>query len=209
MYERNYVGQLVVVGFLIAALCSGAWARSVYVINNHYGNVVTAYNINGEEIEYQTEAEDLPTLGRGPVGLAIDPCSETMFVTYERYDVGLEEMAVVNAKTMIAEEDTATITGAFSLAGIVFDEIKQKLYAIDRELGDMYVCIWDPDGKRLVLEDGGHKTLQYGGGIGLALDSGESRLFVTNKTNIIRYYDTNDPNFGYLGSIEITVGDEP
>ena len=75
-----------------------AHARSVYVITD-WASTVKAYDIQGDQIVEQATVENLEDHG-GAVGLALDPDSATMFVTYE----GSNIIEMVNAKTMIFEE---------------------------------------------------------------------------------------------------------
>ena len=75
-------------------------ARSVYVITDS-ASTIKAYDIQGDRIVEQVTAENLADHG-GAVGLALDPGSETLFVTYE----GSNIIEMVNAKTMISEEKT-------------------------------------------------------------------------------------------------------
>ncbi len=68
------------------------------------------------------EPGDTVIVAAGAVGLALDPCSATLFVTYEESNV----IEMVNAKTMISEQKPLTIYGISNLAGIVVDQTKQK-----------------------------------------------------------------------------------
>jgi DNA-binding beta-propeller fold protein YncE len=167
--------------------------------------VVAAYKINGSQIEAQTTASGLPNRGEGAVGLALDPESETLFVTHEKGSVAIDKIDLIDAKIMQVEQGPATAPGAENLAGVVFDESKQKLYAVDRGSNKLFVYQWDPMTKSLALEGGTYKSLLYGGAMGIALDGANGYILVTNATNIVRYYDTNDPDFAYKGSIEIAV----
>jgi hypothetical protein len=196
--------QSIIIFLLITCLAQTAKARSVYVITNIGAGTVKAYSIQDDEIEYQATAENLQRHGDGAVGLALDPDSEIMFVTYE----GSEIIEMLNAKTMLSEENPVTVTGAANLAGIAFDREKQKLYVVHRESNILYVYLWDPEAKTLILEGGTYKILSdllYPYAYGIALDESANRLYVTNATNAVCYYDTNDPNFDFKGSIDIVV----
>ena len=83
----------IVLFILIAFSSETAHARSVYVITDS-SSTVRAYDIQGDRIVEQATAENLADHG-GAVGLALDPDSQILFVTYE--DSGVIEM--VNAKT--------------------------------------------------------------------------------------------------------------
>jgi len=185
-------------------ISSIAQAKSVYVIIDR-SSTIRAYKISGEEIEEQIDVKNLDDHG-GAVGLALDPDSGIMFVTYE----GSNIIEMVNAKTMISEQNPVTVTDATSLAGIAFDQSKQKLYVVQRQLDKLYVYLWNPVDKTLTLEGGTYKTLEnigtypYGA-YGIALDESAERLYVSNATSTVHYYDTNDPNWGHMGNINIVV----
>ena len=101
MYTSKQIthSTLLIYCILLSCLCHTAHARSVYVITDGY-STIKAYDIQGDQIVEQATVENLAVHG-GAVGLALDPGSETLFVTYE--GSGIIEM--VNAKTMISEEN--------------------------------------------------------------------------------------------------------
>jgi len=177
-----------------------AQAKSVYVITDHHGNTVKAYKIQGNQFEYQTDAKDLPNHGNGPVGIDIDPDSEFLFITYEDSD----KITLLNAKTMIAEQDPVAAPGATDLAGLVFDSTKQKLYTVKRQDNRLYAYLWDANTKILTLEGGTYKTLENigtypNGAYGLALDG--DRFYVSDNTNTVHYYYTD--SWAHLGTRDV------
>ncbi len=188
----------------VLVMFSIAQAKSVYVITDR-ASTIKAYDIQSDQIEEQAAAENLAVHG-GAVGLALDPDSETLFVTYE----GSNVIEMVNAKTMVSEENPVSVPGGSSLAGIAFDQYKQKLYVVKRQDNRLYVYLWNPVRKKLTLEGDIYKTLEnigtypYGAW-GIALDKSSNSLYVTSSTNTVYYYDTNDPNFGCKGFINIDV----
>lgn len=202
--KQNILTYLFIVFVVITAFGQTVQGKSVYVITNIGTGTIKAYDIQVDQIEYQATAENLECQGVGAIGLALDPDSQILFVTYE--DSGIIEM--LNAKTMISEENPVAVPGASNLAGIAFDQDKQKLYVVERENVKLFVYLWDPLTKTLTLEGGTYKTLPnlpspYA--YGIALDESNDRLYVTNSTNTVYRYDTNDPNFGYKGSIDVVV----
>ncbi len=187
------------------ALAGTTQAKSLYVITKHLYNIVTAYDINDYKIENPVNVKNLDDHG-GPVGLALDPDSETLFVTYE----GSNIIEMVNAKTMISEQNPVTVTGASSLSGMAFDQSKQKLYVVDRKTYHLFVFLWNPFIKTLTLEGGTYKTLynlESPYAYGIALDESKERLYVTDATNKVKYYDT--ATWDYKGSIDIVVNSNP
>jgi uncharacterized repeat protein (TIGR01451 family) len=208
MYTRK---QITLIGlFVVIAItawhCRDAAAKSVYAITRHDTSIITAYNVNDVNLDFQTTVPNFPNHEEGAVGLALDPESEILFVTYELSNI----IEMVNAKTMIWEQNPVTVPQATGLAGIVFDEAKQRLYVVDRRTDSLFVYLWDGERKSLTLGPDNPKTLAYLGGdgaYGLALDTNSQYLFVTNTTNMVSYYDTGDPNFAYEGRIDIVVAD--
>jgi len=118
---------IIYVLFMLGMISTVQAARkSVYAVTNHSYSTIAAFKIVNNELEYQTETN--LHFGSGAVGLAIDPDSATMFVTYE----GSNIIEMVNAKTMVSEENPVTVpgVGTSGLSGITFDQTKQKLCKI-------------------------------------------------------------------------------
>jgi hypothetical protein len=116
---------LSVIFLAFTASAQTSQAKSLYTIIDRY-STIRAYKISGEQIEEQIDVKNLDDHDGGAVGLALDPDSATMFVTYE----GPNIIEMFNAKTMVSEENPIMVPGASNLAGIAFDQSKQKLYAI-------------------------------------------------------------------------------
>jgi len=96
-----------------------AQAKSLYVITNR-SSTVAAYDIQGEQIEHQINAQNLPDHGYGAVGLALDPDTATLFVTYENSNI----IEMVNAKSMISEQNPATVL--LLVVGIVWIKARER-----------------------------------------------------------------------------------
>ena len=115
---------------LVAVISPTAEAKSVYVISDTEDSNLAAYRIDGEEIEEQIDVKNLDDRDDA-VGLALDPDSATMFVTYE----GSNVIEMVNAKSMVSLQNPVTVTDATSLAGIAFDQGRKYLNkAIDYDI---------------------------------------------------------------------------
>lgn len=141
--------------------------------------------------------------GFGAVGLGIDKENEFLFVTFERQNV----IEVIDARTM-TYVDTVTAPGACNLAGIVVDQGKQKVYTVGRDSNRLYVYSWDPVNTLLTRDSIDSPYVQLdglgscdrcmddcefaNGAYGIALDEQIGRLYVTDGSNIIRYYNS-DP----------------
>lgn len=181
---------------LIAAPVAGKSMYVIGAINEPYAPIV-AYNINPDgTFTYQTTT-NVDQHALGPNGIAIDTDSGVLFITYE----GSTVIEIVDAVTMIGLGDTAA-PGADNLAGIVVDQSKNKVYAINRGTSKLFVYTYDPVAKTLSLDGGTYKTLTGATGWGLALDEGAGILYVSNSNNDVRKYSTND--WSYAGSITLS-----
>ncbi len=119
---------LIFVGFIGTAQAN----KSVFIISKHLyepndPSKAEAFSIDGDEIQKQTEMNASITCA---VGLALDPDSATLFVDFD----GSSKLDLINAKTMTGID---TITAPHELAGLVFDQSKQKLYKISDILFDL------------------------------------------------------------------------
>ncbi len=162
--------------------------KSVYIISKHSDpSKAHAYRIDGNEVTLQ-DVIDINSYnpGIGAVANAVWPEKELMFVTYEYSN----RIVWSSTKTMrkVGEYDTEVS----NLAGIVVDTEKELIYAIWRNREDLYVYSFDETNNTLVLED--QYDLQTSttsiDGFGLALDEENDRLYVTNGTETVHYYDT-------------------
>ncbi|RJR42172.1 MAG: DUF11 domain-containing protein [Deltaproteobacteria bacterium] len=175
---------VVTIVMVLLALTGLSLAKSLYVIadTNSWPTPIRAYNINPDgTLTFQAEyaVSDVSAA----VGLAVDTATDTLFVTSE----GSNIINLVDAKTMTGI-GTTTAPGAYDLAGIVVDEAKNLIYAVDRYAGGpyytdryLYVYKWDRDTKTLTLEQ--QVTLADVGGqgaFGVALDKTRGLLYVGN-----------------------------
>lgn len=64
--------QLFILLCVVSAYPKTIQAKSVYAITNHSASTLTAYYIDDDRIDYQTTAQQLPHLGIGAIGLALD-----------------------------------------------------------------------------------------------------------------------------------------
>jgi hypothetical protein len=188
----------------IFELAKTTQAASVYSITIHGSALVQVYNVDGDQIEWQLKSDDFPLEGLGAVDLALDGDSDTLFASYD----GSREIELVNSKTMESIPDKS-VTAPGEIAGMVFDRENNRLLAIHREHSNLYVFDYNRDTKTLTwiathtLEVPGPLTLS---GFGISLDEINDILYVSDSSNIVRYYDASSINFAYLGSIEIEEG---
>ena len=149
MYSTKsiYIQKLsVVLAVILSMFVSNLYAsKSVYVISNTGDKKVQAYEVDANSLTYQT---DYDTTYSSPVGIAIDESEygQYLFLTFENQD----EIEIVNAKSM-QYVDTIIAPQATNLAGLVFDDSKDRLYAINRPTNRLYVYSWDAQNRELTL----------------------------------------------------------
>ncbi|ABE51081.1 PEF-CTERM sorting domain-containing protein [Methanococcoides burtonii] len=181
--KLKYMALLVA---LIVVMGAGAAsAKSLYVLSNtnSASSPIQAYDVNVAGISYQ--ATHNTGSGWGEVGVAIDSNSGYLFITHESSG----QLYLVNGTTMTAA-GTVTAPGASNLAGIVVDEEKQRVYAVNRGTSNLYVYDWDSSAKTLIAVTGSPFTLTGANAYGIALDEANDLLYVASYNNIVRYYDT-------------------
>ncbi len=184
-------------GFLIAcvvAVLAGlgsnpAEGRSLYVIaeitNSANPLPVLAYDIGLDgSLTFQAERR-IPFRDGGAVGMAIDWESGYVFITYEFSDT----LQILDARTM-ADVGKVTAPGAENLAGVVYDETKDLLYAVDRGTDKLYVYVWSPSTGKLTMQPGAPFTLEGSAAYGIEADEARGLLYVASGNRLIRVYET-------------------
>jgi parallel beta-helix repeat protein len=199
MRSRNSSLWRILCLVLICGATETGHAKSVFAVTSHGSSIIKAYNINGDQIDYQAEVES-GIFGDGAVGLCVWPDKELMFVTYENEGV----ISWASTKTLERDEDEDEIsTGAGNLAGIVADEGNELLYVVERNLGILYTYTYDEGENTLFLvhpNDPCYPERKYrplpglNNAYGLALDERPGKsyglLYVSNGTNLVRAYNT-------------------
>ena len=170
-------------GILLSALAimmvGTASAKSLYVIASWDSNPnpINAYDIQGGMLAYQSTGY-VPYHGVGAMGLALDTDSKRLFVTYEFSNI----IEMIDAETFV-QLGSQSAAGASNLAGIVVDQAKGLVYAVDRGTLNLYVY----DVATFSLQ--ATVTLPSGNGsYGIALDG--DNLVVGDFTTTVRWYDT-------------------
>lgn len=172
-------------------------AKSLYLIASQDSEMVSrlqAYNIEANgALTYQ--GTHTPA-GNSAVGLALDNASGTLFVS----NAFSGALTMVDARTMTYLGTSAVAPGATDLAGIVMDEKKQLLYAVERESNKLFVFAWDAAAKTLTVQPGSPHTLAgvtdpgnpYAGAYGIALEKHNDILYVANATDTLYKFHTSD-----------------
>ncbi len=205
MFSNKHTLSILLLTILAIGYTETAQAKSVYVVNDTETSEIQAYKVEDSNLVYQTDyvcQSDTPG-ATGAVGLAIDESEygKFLFVTFE----GKNEIELVDAKLM-RYEDIIEAPQANNLAGLVFDEAKDKVYIIDRTTNHLYVYSWDAEIRELTLDYDDPYYIELEDvyqGYGLALDEENERLYVGDNTNNVKYYDTND----WLKKGEFTITD--
>ncbi len=176
-------------GTASVAMANGG-QKSLYVITdlNAPTNIpIDAYAIQGTGLLYQWTGT-IPDRNGGAVGLGIDSVAEILFATFEVSGT----LDIVDATNM-NRIGQVTAPAATNLAGIVVDEGKQKLYAVDRGTNHLYSYKWHSGNQTLELENAGWVPLPSASSLyGIALDEVNDRLYVGDSTTTVKAYNTSD-----------------
>ncbi|HRT97832.1 MAG TPA: PKD domain-containing protein, partial [Planctomycetota bacterium] len=170
----------VAVCLALLALCPPTAAgKSLYVIKDlNDDGPVQAYDIGLTPGSPVLQRESGP-IGFGPVGMAVDDASGTLFITIE----GKGAVWLMDAVTLRMLGSVAT-PGACNLAGVAFDSATQQLYAVDRNSNQLYVYTWDAMYRVLAY----YQTValpEVSGAMGLAWDEANGLLLVADATTTV------------------------
>jgi uncharacterized repeat protein (TIGR01451 family) len=193
----KFCGAALVVVLALLGLAGPTPAKSLYLIasqDSETSSRIQAYNIEANgTLTYQTTCT---LASNGAVGLALDLASQTLFVSTELSG----SLTVIDARTMTVLGAPIPAPGAYDPAGMVMDEKKQLLYAVDRGTDQLFVYVWDAEAKTLALQPGSPHTLAgvkdsanpYSGAYGISLDKRNDILYVANATATIYLFHTSD-----------------
>ncbi|MCK5509695.1 MAG: YncE family protein [Desulfobacterales bacterium] len=179
MVKNVLSGTGILLAVLAAMMVGTASAKSVYVIASWDSNPnpINAYDIQGGLLAYQSTGF-VPYRGVGAMGLALDTDSKRLFVTYEYSNI----IEMIDAETF-DQLGSQAAAGAYNLAGIVVDQAKGLVYAVDRGTLNLYVYDVATFSLQAIV------TLPSGNGsYGIALDG--DNLVVGDFTTTVRWYNT-------------------
>jgi len=190
----NAMGCDVRVLVLVLAVCmafgaDNATAKPLYVIADIVGTdfivPIQAYDIGTDgTLTFQTQC-GVPLQGNGAVGLAVDPSSKYIFITYEDSNI----IRLLHA-TAMTDAGFVTVSSATNLAGTVFSQSANLLYCVERKTSKLYALRWNPSTAALTLIPSSPFTLADATAYGIALDETNDLLYVTNGTDTINVYRT-------------------
>lgn len=162
---------------LLAFSLESAAAKSLYLIKDlNDDGPVQAYDIELTPALPVLQRESGP-IGFGPVGMAVDDASGTLFITIE----GKGAVWLMDAITLRMLGSAGT-PGACNLAGVAFDPATQQLYTVDRNSNQLYVYAWDAEYRVLAY----YQTVtlpEVCGAMGLAWDDAEGLLLVADASS--------------------------
>ena len=201
MFTREFTISATLIICFNLLLQTAYGGKSVFVISSHDTCLAEAFRIDANGVSFQAMV-DISTYnpGIGPVGVAVWPQKELAFFTYEGSPM------IVWSSTKTLEKVSEFNTDGYNLAGIVVDTTKQKIYVAERGTYILYVYSWNSVSETLVL-DSMHALSQVNSMYGLALDEPNNRLYVSDNTATVRYYNTT--TWAYQGSIDIRVSGVP
>ena len=147
-------------------------------------SVVRAYTIEGNAITNPVTFSEEIGEGDGPVGIAVSEDLGLIFITYEDSSI----VTVFKSRTL--QKVTEVDTLVFNLAGIVADDVKDKIYIIRRNTNYLYAYTWNETTKDLdLVGDEPHELSDLPNkGMGIALVG--DYLYVTDASKTVRCYNT-------------------
>lgn len=214
MYIKHGYCLTILVSILMLIISVPTFAKSIYAITNYCDCEISVYKVIEDSLEYQMDGE-YPSDQSGAVGLALDPCSNTLFVSYDSVS---KYFSIINAKTM---ELIETRQMDYEFGALAYDNSKQKLYGLIKDTKTIKIYSWDKQ-ENILIDDNDDKYLEEVAGVfpyycafGIALDTNDGFIYVSDASNKIYVYntykDTSDPNtnWSYEGYFEIkTEGNE-
>jgi uncharacterized repeat protein (TIGR01451 family) len=195
--ERICAGRLsafalVLIGLLMMMIgAHSATAKSLYVIAEsldlNQQVPVLACDIAPDGTLTLQAKQTIPQYGAGGEGLALDPGSQRLFVTYNSSNV-IEVLSAVTLHSV----GTVTAPGTNNLAGIVYDYDKDLLYCAARGSSKLYIYQWKPAFDELIPLPGSPFQLEGAKAYGIALDEITDELYVGGLDTSVNVYSTSD-----------------
>ncbi len=135
---KNIIGLVCTI--IAIAMSNLVYAEeSLYVISYMVSGVLKTYEIEGNSLILQNT--NYTALDDAKVGITVHESDygKWLFCTFE----GLDKIELVDAETLDSDS-IKTIPNATNLAGIVIDNNRSKLYAVDRYTNHLYSYSWEP-----------------------------------------------------------------
>ncbi len=135
--------------------CSGVLAKSLYVAGNSDNKVkdlLWVYDIQEDGTLVMQITKTMPNKGNfGVNGLGVDPNTDTLFLTYDRYHYA----GLVDTQTLEWEGTAYMPPMKMDPGGVVFDEIRARFYTTDVLASDevddrLLIFDWDAETKKLL-----------------------------------------------------------
>lgn len=123
----------------LAMFFNSSGQETVYVCADIGSTPIHSYGVSGTTLITPPVIQNVPYVGGGPVGLAIDEANGILFVCYEFSNT----INMLDAVTMLPLGST-NAPGAVDLSGLTFDPVLSKLYSTDRETNKFYSFSWNP-----------------------------------------------------------------
>lgn len=188
MIQKVYF--LAIISIFTITMIAIVSAKSLYVIKDlNMGSPIRMYDIQPAPtyLDYQMDSSGTRD---GGVGLAVDKDSKILFMTFE----GSQVIYIINATDLtrmaVATEPTP-LPIPYNLAGIVFDQDKQRVYTVKRNTNELYIYSWDAITKNITY--GGFQLLS---GVslahGIALDEINGLLYIGDNTTDVKIFRIDD-----------------
>lgn len=210
MNKRKFfmaIGVFLAACLILAAGPADVRAKSLYVIADIHSNPtpIQTWDLQSAPVYllFQTQRH-VPNYGEGGVGMTIDAVNKKLFITYEFSDT----IQLLDAQ-YFTDLGTTIAYGSSDLAGIVVDQSKNRVYAVDRDTPLLYVYDWNSPTNTLTAVAGSPFILagiEYA--YGLALDESRERLYVGDvASTVVHYFSTVD--WMEVGNFDLALSGQP
>ncbi len=167
----------------MSTLGGGSNPVTLYVIADNAGNPNTleAYHVEANGSLTYAMTYNLPDVGNGAVGTALDTVNDQLFVTFELFGGGTGYVYVFDANNFNPIKNIST--AGSDLAGIFVDETQGYLYVADRNGPNVYV--YDTTTYAYIT------TYNVGFNIyGMAFDHNNNKIYVTGGSTSVYEFNT-------------------
>ncbi len=125
-----------------------SYGKTLYVVQHGGYYELKAFKIYGSELQYSNKA-DLPSHGYGPIDIAADYKSGTLFISYESDSFGGGNIIELYDAFTLDRKKSVTLVGPDDYTGLEYDPVNRILYGTERNDNEIYAFYWDPEEQTL------------------------------------------------------------
>jgi len=202
MNSRNFFARIFCVFLFVVIVSPKISAKSVYVISRHTDSTIQVYDIAGEQLDFRYQSNETANYA---VDLALCHDEDVLFASFDSFT----NIELINSRDL---ESIRVQNVGEEMAGLAFCQDYFWLLAAERDSGNLHLFDFDRD-NQLLTNDRSITLQGMSNLLGISLDETDMRLYATENSPVVRYYDfqfeTFEPNFVYAGQVEIQLDDVP